>query len=202
MQRTLSTRTPRSLTADLLHEMNRLFDDFRVGMPQSKNAFSSFDPACEIEESENHFFMSVDLPGMKKEDIKIEMHDNVLTLSGERRKEDRHSGTGNAYEYEKSYGFFQRTFTLPSTIDAEKIEASYQNGVLEVLLPKSSQATARNIQIQEGNESLRSKRSLGSTKSSETKVSVTDKSEKVEKPLTDKTNLKPNKEDINATTTH
>jgi HSP20 family protein len=133
-----SNWSPTAFASELFEEVDRMFGD--IGRTNAAYDERSFDPVCEISENDQHYLMSVDLPGMKKSDIKIEMNDKVLTVSGERKREV----TG------KSYGFFKRSFHLPTTVDAEKIEARYEDGVLELYLPKVEAAKPRQIEIQAG----------------------------------------------------
>ena len=123
--------TSRGLASDLFSEMDRFFDEWK---PQT----GSFEPAWDVTETEDHFLMSVDLPGMKKEEIRIELAKNTLQISGERKRGD------------KFYGSFKRSFTLPSTVDTDKVEASYENGVLELYVPKTQAAKPRMIEVQSG----------------------------------------------------
>lgn len=102
----------------------------------------------DVQESEAAYFLSFDVPGINKEDIKIEVQGDMLTVSGERKRvnhEDRHASVS-----ERSYGFFSRTFTLPEAVDSAKIEASFENGVLEIAVPKAEAEKARRIEIQVG----------------------------------------------------
>ena len=88
--------------------------------------------------------MVVELPGLKKEEIEISLHDDTLTISGERRREE-----SNEQEFltERSYGKFQRSFILPTAIDAEKVKASYKDGLLQVVLPKAEEAKLKQIEV-------------------------------------------------------
>ncbi|UOF00114.1 Hsp20/alpha crystallin family protein [Bdellovibrio reynosensis] len=139
--RTLATYWPtRTLSSNLLGEMDRLFT-------QPVYDERSFSPVCEISEAEEHYLLSVDLPGMKKSDIKIELVDKLLTISGERKREVSEKKE-TVQRYEKSYGFFKRSFTIPSSVDAEKVEARYEDGVLELFIPKAASAKPRQIEIQ------------------------------------------------------
>lgn len=148
-------RTPRTLTPDIFQEMNRFFDNFGRDQLSTIQDDLRFHPACEIEENDDYYFMSLDIPGMKKEEIKIAMNDNVLNISGERRREERSTeNKSQMRHYEKSYGYFNRSFTLPTPIDGNKIEAQYSDGVLELYLPKSAKSRAQNIEISSGKSSF------------------------------------------------
>lgn len=150
--------TSRSLASDLFDEMDRFF-----GTAYDERSFS---PATDVTETENHYLMSLDVPGMKREDLKIEVVDNVLTVSGERKRETASDKKERVQRFEKSYGFFKRSFSLPSTIDAEKVEARYDNGVLELYLPKVAQVKPRQIEVQSGKDGFFSKLINSSDKSS------------------------------------
>lgn len=143
-------RRNRNLSTDLFDQMDWLFDDWGRNSPVreflSERVLS---PSCDISESNDHFLMSIDIPGMKPEDIKIEVSNNILTVSGERRREERES-EDSIQHYEKSYGYFKRSFSLPTSIESESVEARYDNGVLELFLPKTQSAQSRQIQIQSG----------------------------------------------------
>lgn len=110
---------------------------------------AAFEPTSEIEETETHFLMHVDLPGVPKKDIAISFEDGRLTVSGERKLE-RKTKTMS----ERSYGKFVRSFSLPTDVQAEKIEANYENGVLTVAVPKGEAVKPRQIKISEGKSSL------------------------------------------------
>ena len=96
---------------------------------------SGFSPSVNTREGEYAYHVEVDLPGVKKEDIHVDLKDNVLTISGERRTK-KEIKEKDYYKKESSYGKFQRSFTLPENTDAENIEANSQDGVLEVVIPK------------------------------------------------------------------
>lgn len=138
----------RNFPRDLWSEMDRMFDHFATpGLPVYDER--EFAPASELTEEENHYMLSMDLPGMKKEDIKIEVADGTLVISGERKHEKR-TDANQVHRFEKSYGAFKRSFVLPNTISADKVEARYEDGVLELYLPKTEVASARKIEIQSG----------------------------------------------------
>jgi len=147
--RYLSSNWPsrHSNSTSLFDEMERLFEEFNHSSSR-QSAERSFSPAVDISESENHYLMNVDLPGIKKEDIKIEMHENVLTISGERQRARKYEDENKAQRFERSYGSFTRSFSLPTTVESDKIEARYEDGVLSLYLPKTPIAQARTIEVQ------------------------------------------------------
>lgn len=107
-------------------------------MPDISSDFanvSGFSPSVNTREGEYAYHVEVDLPGVKKEDISVDLKDNVLTIAGE-RKTKKEVKEKDYYKKESSYGKFQRSFTLPDNTDAENIEANSQDGVLEVVIPK------------------------------------------------------------------
>lgn len=99
----------------------------------------SIDPAANIIEHPDKFELNLAAPGMKKEDFKINLESNILTISSE-KKEEENEETKNFTRREFYYGTFSRSFTLPKTIDLEKIKADYDNGLLKVMLPKKDEA--------------------------------------------------------------
>lgn len=141
--RSLSPWSSRRPTNDLFSQFEEFFGDMDRGYSPATRSTMDFSPSVDIEEKENAYIVTTDLPGFKKEDIKIEMADNVLTISGERMKE-----AGDKKYSERSWGKFQRTFSLPVHVAGDKIEASYKDGVLEVTLPKAENAKSRSIKVQ------------------------------------------------------
>lgn len=122
------------------HAIDREMDLFR-----SESRLLS--PAIDIDETEKDFIVSADLPGVKKEDVSIDHSGNRLTISAE-RKYDSSSERKNERR-ERFHGTYQRSFTLPEGIDAEKIEASFEGGVLQVHIPKGTKSQSRRIEIQD-----------------------------------------------------
>jgi HSP20 family protein len=100
-------------------------------------------------EVEDHFVLKADLPGVSEADVSIEVQDGTLTISGERRSEERGEGAG-WYRFERSFGGFSRSLTLPEGVNAEGIEASFQGGVLEVRIPKPEERKPRRVEIKAG----------------------------------------------------
>lgn len=128
----------------------RPFSEFNRLQRQVERLFDqTMAPAYEVDETESHYLMSFDLPGVPKEDIRINLQDNTLTVSGA-RKEEREEKGKDYYQTERSYGSYERSFTLPAGIKAEQIEADYRNGVLRVAVPKGEASKGQQIKIGEG----------------------------------------------------
>jgi HSP20 family protein len=129
----------------LSREMERLFEDF-FGRPAEGAQLTEWSPLVDVKEEENAFKVSVDLPGMDKDDINIEVESNRLAISGERKFEQEEKKEDHHF-VERSYGKFYRSFTLPSTVQADKIDAAYKDGVLEVTLPKKEEVKPKKVSI-------------------------------------------------------
>jgi HSP20 family protein len=130
--------------SSLQTEMNRLFNaafDSPAG-----NGGRRWAPAMDLVETDEHFVLRADLPGMTESDVNIELEDNVLTVSGERKSEHEERGEG-FYRVERAFGKFSRALTLPRGIDGEAVAASFENGVLEVRIPKPEERKPRKITI-------------------------------------------------------
>ena len=113
---------------------NRLFQNY-VPAVQSDKGINAFTPSVNTREDEKAYYIEVDLPGVKKEDIKVDIKDNTLTISGERKFKDEVK-EDDYYKIETSIGKFSRTFTLPEDADVENIDAKSENGVLDIVIPK------------------------------------------------------------------
>lgn len=128
-------------------EMNRLFSSFfDAPTPGNGTTARRWIPAMDLVETDDHFVLKADLPGVAESDVKIVFENNVLTLSGERKIEHEAKKDGY-YRLERTSGSFSRSLTLPEGIDAEAVSANFDNGVLEVRIPKPAQAKPRRIQI-------------------------------------------------------
>lgn len=164
----LSTDWPLSRRHLALNRMVDVFDDFdnvvATFLRPTHAKVATFQPSCDINEGKDSYFVSFDIPGVKKEDIKIEVVGNSLVISGERQREVKQQQDGDApLYYERAYGKFERTLVIPTSVNAEKIEAHYENGVLNMTLPKVESAKGRTIQIQTSQDGIFSKL-LGSKK--------------------------------------
>jgi HSP20 family protein len=132
--------------SSLQTEMNRLFNA-AFDTPASGAGSRRWTPAMDLVETDDQFVLRADLPGVAESDVKIELDDNVLTLSGERKAEHRENGEG-FYRVERSFGSFSRTLTLPKGVDPEGVSAAFKQGVLEVRIPKPAQSKPRRIAIE------------------------------------------------------
>lgn len=128
-------------------DMNRLFDTFfqPEGNGQAAGA-RRWVPAMDLVETEDSLLLRADLPGLSEEDVSVEVQDNVLTVSGERRAEHEDKGEGY-HRVERSFGQFTRTVSLPDGIDQDQVQANFNNGVLEVRIPKPEQRQPKKIAI-------------------------------------------------------
>ena len=124
---------------DMDRGMCRIFSDgSRFDMP--------LEPRLEVEEDENEVRVRAEIPGIKREDLHVELRDGVLTLRGE--KKDEHEGKdGGRHWSERVYGSFARRISVPAYVDAEKIQATYKDGILSLSLPKTEQAKPKQIEV-------------------------------------------------------
>lgn len=129
----------------LRDDMDRLFESFFGKFPADREGFWS--PAIDIEENNGNIIVKAELPGMKKDDVKVTVRDNMLTVSGE-RKHEKETKDKTFHRIERSYGKFSRTITLPSEVEADKVKASYKDGVLNITLPKPETAKPKQIDVE------------------------------------------------------
>lgn len=129
------------------NEVSRLFNTL-LGA-ENGGELQRWSPAMDLVEAEDHFLLRADLPGLGEDDVQIEVSDNTLRISGERRGEHEQRERG-WYRMERSFGSFSRSLTLPEGVDADRIAASFDRGVLEVRIPKPEQRQPRRIEIQPG----------------------------------------------------
>jgi HSP20 family protein len=137
----------------LQQEMNRLFSTFfDAPAPSGANGARRWIPAMDLVETDDHFILRADLPGLTEADVDLSLEDNVLMLSGERTSEHEAHG-GGFYRVERASGAFSRSLTLPEGVDGDAISARFEKGVLEVRIPKPEQRRPRKLQIQVGDAS-------------------------------------------------
>ena len=134
------------------NEMNRLFDTlFDAPAPANGGALGArrWIPAMDLVETEDDFVLRADLPGLSEGDVNVELDDNVLTVSGERKAEHEERKEGY-YRVERASGSFSRSLTLPEGVDADAVTASFDKGVLEVRVPRPAQRKPRKVTISVG----------------------------------------------------
>lgn len=136
----LNPRSPYNTLRDQLH---RLFDTSASRAPES---FGDWSPALDAFEDKDKYVIALELPGMKREDITVTVHDGVLTISGE-RKSEQDVKTGSVHRSERFYGKFTRNVSLPATAKADAVTASYKDGVLKIELPKAEEAKPKSIEV-------------------------------------------------------
>ncbi len=133
--------------AALQNEMGRWMNQMAGGATPGGNGQSStWLPAVDVWETENELVLAFDLPGIPEDKIAVELDDNVLTVSGERERNEEQSGE-RFYRYERRFGTFSRSVTLPAGVNEEQINAAYKDGVLEIRVPKPEEQKPKRIQI-------------------------------------------------------
>ena len=137
--------------SSLQSEMNRLFNSFFDTPTPGGNGGGArrWIPSMDLVETDEHFVLRADLPGLSEEDVSIELEDNVLTVAGERKAEHEEKKEG-FYRMERSFGQFRRSLTLPEGVDADAIAATFDKGVLEVRIPKPEERKPRKVSIAVG----------------------------------------------------
>jgi HSP20 family protein len=147
------TRKPRDPMLDLLYNlerrMGRVFNEPYAffDLPQGEVATAAWTPVVDIFEESNVVRIVAEIPGVKPEDVKIGVEGNLLTITGTKEQIAQEKAE-KVHRYERTYGAFERTFTLPASVDPEHIKATYEMGVLTVLLPKLEAAKPRQIKIE------------------------------------------------------
>jgi HSP20 family protein len=129
-------------------EMTRLFNDFFRGGEAHEGSWwaGAWTPAVDLYETDDGLVLKAELPGFSKDDVHLELKDNALTLHGERKRE-LDVKEEQYHRVERAYGAFRRSFMLPALVDADKVEATFKDGVLELKLPKAEEAKPKRIAI-------------------------------------------------------
>lgn len=145
----VSTRRPADELAQFQGRLNRMMNEVFGPWPagaENGAIGSAWVPAVDVFENQEGIKLVAELPGVKPEDVKISLENNALTLRGE-KKQVAEEQAERVHRYERTYGTFERVFTLPSTVDADRIEANYENGILTIALPKVERARPREIPV-------------------------------------------------------
>ncbi|HLS47164.1 MAG TPA: Hsp20/alpha crystallin family protein [Gemmatimonadales bacterium] len=131
-----------------LRQLNRLLDDAFSGWPLQEQGtiMSSWLPPCDVVEDSNGVRIVMEIPGVEPDDVRLSLENNLLTIRGEKRQQQE-GKDGKVHRYERSYGTFERTFSLPNTVETDKVEADFENGILTVTMPKSERVRPREIPL-------------------------------------------------------
>ena len=159
-----------TLASSLLDDFFSDFERPMMRLSHSPTASQNFSLQYDVKETREHYLLSFDVPGMKKDDLNIEVKNGQLTISGERRRDVNTEGSENSIRFGRSYGKFERMFTLPENVNAENIEAQYEDGVLNLAIPKVEEPKGRNIEIQSEKSGIFSKLLGAKTKNENDKV--------------------------------
>jgi HSP20 family protein len=133
----------------LQSEVNRLFDAFFGGNEANRRRWV---PAMDLVETDEHLVLRADLPGLNRDDVNIEIKDGVLTISGERKSEHTERSEG-FHRVERAFGSFSRSLSLPDGVDADKVRAEFENGVLQIKIPKPEETKPHRVAIGAGSVS-------------------------------------------------
>ncbi len=138
---------PRRDVMSVHDELDRAMDRLlRSWVPAGSYSEFDWNPRVDIAESDSEFVVKAEVPGVARDDIGIDLVDGNLVIQGEKKQASEEEGR-NFYRVERSYGSFKRVFALPSRVDIEKVSASYDDGVLSVVIPKVGEAKSRRIEI-------------------------------------------------------
>jgi len=132
--------------SSLRDELDRLFESPWTELARTSQLLNGWTPALDVHEDKDNFVIQAELPGMKREEIDVSLHDGALSISGERKAEKKYE-EAEIYRTERFFGKFQRTVTLPAPVAADKVKAQYKDGVLTITLPKTEAAKPKQIDV-------------------------------------------------------
>ena len=132
--------------SSLRDELDRLFESPWTELARTSQLLSGWTPALDIHEDKDNFIVRAELPGMKREEIDVSLHDGLLSISGERKLDQKYEAA-EVYRTERFFGKFQRTVTLPAPVASDKVKAQYKDGVLTITLPKTEAAKPKQIEV-------------------------------------------------------
>ena len=132
--------------SSLRDELDRLFESPWAELARTSQLLSGWTPALDVHEDKDNFVVQAELPGMKREEIDVSLHDGALSISGERKAEKKYE-EAEVYRTERFFGKFQRTVTLSTPVAADKVKAQYKDGVLTITLPKTEAAKPKQINV-------------------------------------------------------
>jgi HSP20 family protein len=131
---------------DIQTRLNRFFNDMPARRAEGEPFFTDWTPAVDVQENEKEYLIKAELPEIKKEDVKVQVLDGVLTIEGERKQEKEEKGK-RFHKVERSYGKFVRQFALPTEVDPAKVQAEFKEGMLNVHLPKTEAAKPKSVEV-------------------------------------------------------
>jgi HSP20 family protein len=131
---------------DLREEIDRLFQVPLAELARGAQLLSVWTPGIDLYEDKDNLYVKAELPGMKREEIDVSLHEGTLSISGERKSEKQHENA-EVHRAERFFGRFQRTVTLPTPVAADKVKAQYKDGVLSITLPKTEEAKPKQIDV-------------------------------------------------------
>ncbi|MGA2786579.1 MAG: Hsp20/alpha crystallin family protein [Verrucomicrobiota bacterium] len=132
--------------SSLRDELDRLFESPWTELARTSQLLSGWTPALDVHEDKDNFVVQAELPGIKREEIDVSLHDGALSISGERKTEKKFE-EAEVYRTERFFGKFQRTVALPAPVAADKVKAQYKDGVLTITLPKTEAAKPKQIDV-------------------------------------------------------
>jgi len=132
--------------SSLRDELDRFFESPFEDIGGGSRLLQGWTPLMDLYEDKERFVLKAELPGMKKEDIEISLHEGALSISGERKREEKHQESG-VYREEREFGKFRRSLMLPKAVAADKVTATYQDGILTVSLPKTEEVKPKQIEV-------------------------------------------------------
>jgi HSP20 family protein len=141
----LTRWTPRTQALTGLRDFDQVIDDV-FGNWTNDTSLAQFQPRTDVRENEDGFVIEIELPGLRREEVKVEVNDNILTVTGERKREEERKTKGY-HHMERYYGTFSRSFNLPGTANTQEVSASLKDGVLELRLPKRVEARTKLIDV-------------------------------------------------------
>jgi len=131
---------------NMQREVGRLFDGLFSDFDRDGSMMTSWSPRTDVIENNESYTIKAELPGVNKNDVKITLRENVLTIKGE-KKQEKEEKDHNLHRVERSYGSFERSFSLPSNLKSDKIDAAYKDGVLTITLPKAEEPKPKEIEV-------------------------------------------------------
>ena len=145
-EREISAWSPFRDLVSMQREVGRLFDGLFNELDGDGNSVTSWSPRADVTENSESYIIKAELPGVDKNDVKITFRENVLSIKGEKKQEKEEKGH-NFHRAERSYGSFERSFSLPTGVQNEKIDAAYKDAILTVTLPKAEEAKPKEIEV-------------------------------------------------------